>query len=420
MISVSPRSAATPRVSLASGGGAQVPAGAGPALARTLRLTGRMRNAASLLLLAAVEALGQSPPPEPAQATQAVATTPAPGDSVFSEEALRGLSIAVGNDDLGVELHGFVNLEYSALLNDPDHPHNSFDIHNVFLSTRGHVGTAVTAFIELEYEHGSQVKLDRAFIDLRAADFFTLRIGRFSVPLSYERIHYAAPVRLLTSRPMMADIAFHEWVDTGLAVYGRAGWFGYHLALVNGPRGLTEQGVPNLDVVDNNANKTVVARLNVYPTPFLEGGVAFAAGTYDPADLRWFFLAEADARLRHGGFDVWAEVAYRRGDDEPCSGADDPGCDPSYAGDRALKFGYSLLVSYAVIQDAKLIHYLRPILRFDELDDLAAKTGKRRITAGLNWSPLPHVVLKSELQWTFAAGASGPVAGVMASAVADF
>lgn len=372
-------------------------------------------HSAWLILVVAGQVVGQPAP------TSSTSAPPAPGDSVFSEEALRGLTLAIGNEDLGVEVHGFVNLEYSALLNDPDHPHNTFDIHNVFLSTKAHVGSAVTAFIELEYEHGSMVKLDRAFIDVRAAELFTLRVGRFSVPLSYERIHYAAPVRLMTSRPMMVDLAFHEWVDTGVAVYGRAGWFGYHAALVNGPRGLTEQGVPNLDVVDNNSNKTVIGRINVYPTSYLEGGVAVAAGTYDPADLRWFFLAEADLRLRHGRFDVWAEAAYRRGDDEPCSAADDPGCEPVYAGDHAHKFGYSLLVSYAVVQDLQFIHYLRPMVRFDELDDLAAKTGKRRITIGLNWSPLPHVVLKSELQWTFAtAGSGGPSTGVMASAVADF
>jgi hypothetical protein len=344
---------------------------------------------------------------------------PSPGDSVYTEELLS----ALGQDvpELGFELHGFVNLEYYALANDPEHPNNTFDIHNVFLSTRAHVGPKVKLFVELEYEHGSTIKLDRAFLDYKVGEPLTVRIGRFSSPLSYERVHYAAPVRLMTSRPMMVDIAFHEWVDTGIEGYGRIGDFGYNLAIVNGPRGLTEQGIANEEVIDNNRNKAVIARVNYYPAQTVETGIAATAGTYDPEGRLWFYIAEADARVRRGRWDVWGEAQFRTGDDEPCDSATDPMCDPAYAGDHARKLGYYVAASYAVLENARYAHYLKPIVRYDELDDLETKAGRRRVAAGLNWSPYPHAVVKSELQVTIPTDRMEVVGkGVMMSAVADF
>jgi len=365
-----------------------------------------------LLCPATISAQEAAPPKTPSE--------PSPGEFLYSEEAVKGLLL--GSSDLGAEVHGFVNLEYYALQRDSDHPNNSFDIHNVYLSTKAHVASAVTLFAELEYEHGSTVKLDRAFIEFEIARALTLRAGRFSSPFSYERVHYAAPVRLMTSRPFAADIAFHEWVDTGVEAFGRIGRFGYNLAVLNGPRGLTEAGIPNFDVISTHKNKTVLGRLNFYSTPYLEGGVAGSAGAYDPDSRRWFYLAELDARFRRGPLDVWAEVDYRAGDDEPCSAATQAGCDPSYVGDHANKLGYYVLVGYAVVEDSASAHYLKPVFRFDEIDDLKAHTAERRATAGLDWSPYPHVVLKSELQWIFAFGQPGlpSRAGFMMSAVADF
>lgn len=379
---------------------------------------------AGVALLAALLCPGRAPAqeaiPTDAPAPPPAPRPPAPGDLVFSEEEATKL-LLFESPALSAELHGFVNLEYYAFRNDPAYPGNSFDIHNVFLSTKATVASTVSLFVELEYEHGSDVRLERAFIDFEIARWLTIRAGRFSPPLSYERVHYAAPARLTTSRPFLADLAFHEWTDTGLAAFGRVGGFSYNLGVFNGPRGLTEAGIPSLDVIDNNPNKAVVARLNFSPGPFLETGVAGSAGAYDPEGRRWFYLAEVDARFRSGRWDIWAEADYRAGDDEPCDAAADVGCSPSYAGDHANKFGYYILVGYSVVKEAHYVHYLKPIVRFDEIDDLTAHTGKRRLTAGLNWSPLSHVVVKSELQWTFPVGTSLPQSqGLMLSVAADF
>lgn len=358
----------------------------------------------------------------PAPASSATLPPTLPGDSVYTEEVLKGL---VGVTERTFELHGFVNLEGYDFRHDAERPTSSFDIHNVFLSTRANIADAVKLFIELEYEHGSAVKLDRAFIDFAVAGPLTIRVGRFSAPLSYERVHYAAPVRLMTSRPTMVDIAFHEWVDTGIEAFGRSGQLGYNLAVVNGPRGLTESGIPNDDVIDNNRNKTVIARVNYYPAASIESGAAASAGTYDVDNKRWFYLAELDARYRSGPLDIWGEAQFRTGDDEPCDASamavTAVTCDPAYVGDHAKKVGFYILAGYSVIHGWQHVHYLKPVVRYDEVDDLTAKTGRRRVSAGLNWSPHAHVVVKSELQASFPIGGTGEASqGVMMSAAADF
>jgi hypothetical protein len=354
-----------------------------------------------------------------AQAQAPDRTLSAPGDAVISEEDAAGLLVGAG--ELAAEIHGFVNLEYSAFAGDPTAGPATFDIHNVFLSTKARVGSRTSVFIELEYEHGSEVKLDRAFIDFEVAEALTLRAGRFSVPLSYERMHYAAPVRLMTSRPYSVDLAFHEWVDTGLQAYGRLGWLGYNVSLLNGPRGLTEAGVPNLDVIDVNRNKTVVGRLVAQPSAAIEAGLAGAIGSYDPQDKLWFQLVEVDFRGRMGAFEVWAEGIFRNGADEPCDAASDSTCSPTYAGDRARKVGGYVLLAFTAMEQRRNIHYLKPMVRLDAVQDLTSNTGRQRVTAGLNWSPFPHCVLKSELQWSASTELAAPARwGAMASVVADF
>jgi hypothetical protein len=241
------------------------------------------------------------------------------------------------------------------------------------------------------------------------------------VPLSYERLHYRAPARLTTSRPLFVDIAFHEWSDIGLELFGRLARFGYDLALVNGPSGLTEAGVPNFDEIDINRDKTVVARLNFYPTDWIEAGIAGALGAYAFQGGGRFRLAEADARVRRGPLDVWAEVDWRNADSEPCSFAADAACPATYAGDHGNKLGYYLLASYDLVRSRPYAHYLRPLVRFDAVSDLVAGVTTRRVTGGLDWSPLPHVVVKAEYQWRFGSGVLGVMSdGVMASVVADF
>jgi hypothetical protein len=234
----------------------------------TRRLLALLVGAASLTASLALAQEGDAPPPPAAPPV-----VDDPGARLF------------GAADLTIDFHGFVNVEYDARGKELT-PVQTFDVHNFFLASQVRIGADVTLYGELEYEHGAIVRADRVFIDWTLHPALTLRAGRFDAPLSYERTHYFAPVRLLSSRPLQVDIAFHEWSDTGLQAYGRVGLFSYALALVNGPLGLTESGIQLTDVVDNNRDKAFIGRLNATPLAGLELGAAWAQGKYDDAGRR--------------------------------------------------------------------------------------------------------------------------------------
>lgn len=318
-----------------------------------------------------------------------------------------------------VEFHGFLNFEGFSFQGDAARDIPSFDIHNFFLAAKAPIARGALLFLEIEYEHGSTVKLDRAFVDWSPDPLLTVRAGRFYVPVSQELLSYWAPIRLMTSRPLLVDIAFREWCDTGIELFGRRDWFGYNIGLVNGPQGLTESGIPFGDVRDNNRDKVPFARLNLYPAEGLEAGVAYASGAYDGRGGLKFRLVEFNSRLRHGPLDVWVEYDRRSGDDEPAPGT--PGSEPAFNGDPARREGYYVQAAFEVLRRQKLVNYLKPVVRYERMEALASGAGARRLTAGVNWSPAPHLVIKTEYQWTTELrGASLRNDGAMISLVADF
>lgn len=367
----------------------------------------------------AVTAPAAPAPTAPATKAGAAPYSPQVNDaSSDSGSTVRGLLF--GNPEREVEFHGFLNIEGFGFQRDAEHNVSSFDIHNFYFAAKATINSKIQVFAELEYEHGATIRLDRAFIDWNLHPWITLRVGRFYVPFSYERPRYWAPVRLMTSRPLVADISFHEWADTGIELHGRNKWVGYEFALVNGPQGLTERGIPSLEVRDNNSNKVPIFRLNLYPVKGLETGVAFAKGKYDREGKLDFRMFELDARFRRGRLDVWSEYQKRSGSDEPCSN-EKLGCDPSFSGERARKEGYYALAAYRVLGERKGINYLKPVFRFDRVKTMDTQSEVRRVSTGLNWSPVPHFVFKSEYQWNFEV--KGPQLknnGLMFSAVADF
>ncbi len=342
---------------------------------------------------------------------------PAVAAEYAEERPVKGLLF--GSPDTFVELHGFINAEFFYFQKDAEHL-PSFDVHNFYLSAKAQIAPSISLFGEIEHEHGATVKVDRAFVDWELAAPLTLRMGRFYVPFSFERVYYWAPVRLMTSRPYTVDIPFHEWSDSGVEAFGRLGMVGYDFSVVNGPFALTENGIPITDVRDTNRNKAVVGRINLFPVTGFQLGGAYASGKYDATDKLGYRLYELDARLHYDRLDLWAEYDRRTGDDEPCDSSV-VGCAPLFTGDPASKSGYYVLAAYDVVRAAPGIHYLRPIARYDTISNVESHSGKRRVTLGLNWSPKPHLVFKSEYQWSNDFGA--PEAkdnGVMLAVVADF
>jgi hypothetical protein len=338
-------------------------------------------------------------------ATPTVAA-PSPGtDDVARELGLQGVEeldpldgssamLIPTQQQSAVRLNGFAALEL--LHEDTPGADASTFVPQLHLATRAHVTHGTLLVGEIGYEHGAELHVDRVFIEVQVAPWLTLRAGRFYAPLSYERLNHYAPIRLTTTRPLLADIAFGDWTDAGIGASGRHGSLGWDVAVVNGPAALSEPGMTPHFLRDNNANKAVVARLSYDPFPGLEAGGAVAYGRYDPQGKLAFRNVELDARLRRGRLDVWFEYDRRDGDDEPCTSVEGTACDALFTGTRAGQHGAYLLAAYSVLEGRPWIQYLKPLARVEFVEELHTRTLRHRATAGLAWSPRPHVVAKAE------------------------
>lgn len=334
------------------------------------------------------------------------------------------------------EFHGFINARYFDFEKDSDQGRNdgisTFDVHNLYIAALAKIHPRVSIFGEVEYEHtgkdtaGLEIFVDRAFIDWETIEqYLTLRLGSFNPPIGYELAEYVAPVRKFESRPMyVSEILFDEWVDTGLWGRGqlKTPLLGilYDLSILNGPKGLVPASQQNRDT---NSDRTFVGRIGLAPNigeaGYAEAGFSYAKGKYDVDAQKEFKIFVVDARLQMMGLDIRGEYADRSGDDDGLVQADAQ--------------GFYVQASYKTPPLGGLINYIEPKVRYDVSDMDLDKDGARkiendlsgndefsRITVGINWSPYPHFLIKTEYQFIEEDKENLDNDGFMISAVADF
>ena len=330
--------------------------------------------------------------------------------------------IQYGSPDTFAEFHGFVNLEFYQFEGQP----SSFDLHNFYFNAIAKVRRNVTAFGEVEYEHGfygnpANLKLDRAFIDWRLAEGLAFRIGKFHSPFGLEIRNYQAPVRRLVSRPLVADeLVYDEWTEVGVNAYGALGSkrlkLHYDVAVTNGPRSLTPDGTQGRD---NNSNKAFIGRASLRPSVgeegFAELGLSWALNRYDDDGRRDARHVGVDGRLYVRGLDLVAEFVRRSGDDQ---------ITPE-GRIRARGEGYYLQAGYYLLRNRPGAYSVEPLVRYERTDlpdhDPAfEETRRERWTGGLNYSPYEHFRFKGEVQLIRGVVRKEKTHGVMAAVVADF
>ncbi len=172
-----------------------------------------------------------------------------------------------------ITVHGFINLEYT----DFDDKNSGFDLHHANLFVSGDVTDELTASIEVEYEHSSEViELDVAELRFTPRSYpdLTLAGGRMYTPFGIERFDWYPMRSEFVTRPrVMRQVVPGSWYATGV----RGDWnrdlgpvaVRTELAVTNG---LGEDANTNVrkarDFRDSNGNRAVSGRL----------GVAFANG----------------------------------------------------------------------------------------------------------------------------------------------
>jgi hypothetical protein len=194
-----------------------------------------------------------------------------------------------------------------------------------------------------------------AFVDLRAADELSVRIGRLTPefgsfpqrgdPANHRTNDKPLPYdmgRMLHHREWNEGILPAPWVDNGVELLGTrfvgAGRVDYAAYILSGPKGAVDatdfdfvasRGA-NQYYVDNNSEPVVGARLSGTADLDSEGhgitfGASFMTGRYDPGRQLGFLIAGADLVANLESIVIRAEYLARRTDMAVAAG---PGLPP--------------------------------------------------------------------------------------------
>lgn len=238
---------------------------------------------------------------------------------------------------------GSAQLDYLAIPTNPNAGALTFDGFTTELSLKLAVdfGEHISANIKVCYGcHGFET--DMAFVDVRMADQFNVRIGRFNpsfgdFPLRHDPANHRAsskPLpydmgRMLRLREWNMSILPSPYVDNGLELNGTQ-WFSdalqldYAAYMVSGFKGnndafdldFIQSRTGSLYYVDNNSEPAFGGKLSLTFnfSDFVSGtlGSSVMWGHYDPARELQYLIGGLDVYLRFGELNLRAEYLIRR------------------------------------------------------------------------------------------------------------
>ena len=203
---------------------------------------------------------------------------------------------AVSIDDL--RIYGYFDLEYDQSNNSQGNKNGSFDNHHFNLLMDFPVSNKLIVKSHIEFEHGTDTKNDFGtakvewvFLEYSFLDELHLRGGKFFSPFGfYNELRDSTPAFLSLDVPTSIYFAqarggfdFMPQQNTGISVWGQSnhtlslvGDFGldYSLYVGNGENTSTT----NPSEFDDNADKAIGGRVNLYPNDTFRFGVSFFTG----------------------------------------------------------------------------------------------------------------------------------------------
>lgn len=336
-----------------------------------------------------------------AQTPAASPSTP-PAQEPVTKEDMRlpaEKDLSYGSETSFLTWHGYMDTEFFKA---PDVP-SSFDLHEVYLSTKAQVAKQLSVTAEFEYEHGGNglILPMQAYADYTFNPALTVRTGIFYVPIGLPRAYTLRgnKNRMIRQNPLTHDLMFENWAEMGVDVFGefKSGLF-YDVAVANGMPNTMAPGdswkdSQTEDNHDNNDNKAVFfhggyngkgayGQLNI--------GGSYATEKYDPAGERVLTHAGVDARYLHpNGFRIQAEYMRRSGDDNPADLVNGVAADAN---------GWTFQTSKRMLFNNRKSFY-EPVFQIDSIDlNEHADTNGDELTSAIGFllSPVEHFLVKTE------------------------
>lgn len=201
-----------------------------------------------------------------------------PGQSHAIKETPLGWSY--GAEDIYVEFHGFLTIEYFDYQSEGRmNGASTFHFPYLYVIPSAQISKKVFAQGEIKIEHGGALlHADRAWIQyspFEKAELLSLHVGAMYVPFFREVDFSQSPLRLISERPHSAEmLGFNQFYDVGVKVMGLVSVFPhgeifYNLGLYNGreisfemdPELRNDKTIMDMDV---NSEKMPAGRLEVW------------------------------------------------------------------------------------------------------------------------------------------------------------
>ncbi|MEW6754680.1 MAG: porin [Candidatus Latescibacterota bacterium] len=297
----------------------------------------------------------------------------------------------------GTAVGGYMDLELALT-----EARKTFDQRRFVPFIHGEVSDRIHVLAEIEFEHGGhvkgggggdgEIKLEFAVLDIRFAESLGLRGGVILSPLGRFNLQHDSPLNDLTSRPLVDQQVIPTTLsESGLGLFGtlyptQSGVLSYEAYLVNGFGGAAATSLRSgrgSQSVDNNEEKSVVARVGYSPWLGLETGASVHRGAYDDAGEENLTIWALDGSYILGPLEVRGELARATVDGAP-------------AGTRS---GYYAQAGYHLLPGL-LPRFPDSILtataRYDFIDlDTSEET---RYTFGLNARPREETAIKLDYE----------------------
>jgi hypothetical protein len=256
-----------------------------------------------------------------------------------------GSTAAIAHAETQRTIAGSLQLDYLAVPTDLHASAKSFDGMTAELSLKMSIDftSNASASVKVCFAcHGFEAAA--AFVDLRAADELSVRIGRLTPefgsfpqrgdPANHRTNDKPLPYdmgRMLHHVDWNEGILPAPWVDNGVELFGTrfvgGGRVDYAAYILSGPKGASDavdfnfisSRDANQYYVDNNSEPVVGARLSGTADFDSDGhgitfGASFMTGRYDPGRLLGFLIAGADVVANLDGIVIRAEYLARRTD----------------------------------------------------------------------------------------------------------
>ena len=281
---------------------------------------------------------------------------------------------------------------------------------------------------EIEVEHGNEIWVEFAYVDYLATDNLTLRGGLLLIPLGLVNEFHEPNVFLGARRPETEQrIIPSTWRENGAGVIASAGPVNLRAYVTNGfnGAGYTAAGLRGgrqRGVQARAANLAFSGRADVTPVPGVFAGVGFYNGGAGQEQVVFegnrldlnTTIAEVHGQAQIRGFDVRALFAHATVDDAgDASRARALAANASIA--EAMQGGY-VSVGYNVLSQISNDVALTPYVRYERVDTQheVAEGFTRALaqdatfrTFGIDFKPIPNVVVKTEYQWVTNEAATG-------------